>query len=121
MPNISATIFASRDDGQTWTTSTIGPGTVAVDELVWKDDRTLLAATHGRGLYLGEVGPFAGDLNCDGSIDAFDIEPFILALFEPATYEVLFPDCDITLGDLNRDGEVNAFDIEPFLDVLFGG
>ena len=54
-------------------------------------------------------------------LKAFDNEPFILALFEPATYEVLFPDCDITLGDLNGDGEVDAFDIEPFLDVLFGG
>ena len=60
-------------------------------------------------------------MNCDGAIDAFDIEPFIIALFEPATYDLLFPDCDITLGDLNGDGDINALDIEPFLEVLFAG
>ena len=43
-------MFTSRDDGQTWSTMTEGPGTVTVDELIWKDDRTLVAVTHGRGL-----------------------------------------------------------------------
>jgi predicted outer membrane repeat protein len=68
-----------------------------------------------------EFGSFAfGDLNCDGAIDAFDIEPFLLALFEPGQYAGRFPDCDIELADTNADGRVNAFDIEPFLDLLFG-
>ena len=60
-----------------------------------------------------------GDLNCDTAVDAFDIEPFILALFDPAGYEAGFPNCDRTLADLNLDGKVDAFDIEPFLNVLF--
>lgn len=60
-----------------------------------------------------------GDLNCDGSIDALDIEPFLVALFEPENYPQRFPDCDINLADINGDGEINALDIEPFLGVLF--
>ena len=60
-----------------------------------------------------------GDLNCDGAIDGLDIEPFLLALFDPDAYESRYPDCEITLADLNRDHAVDAFDIEPFLAVLF--
>lgn len=60
-----------------------------------------------------------GDLNCDGAIDALDIEPFLLALFDPDAYESRYPDCEITLADLNRDHAVDAFDIEPFLAALF--
>ncbi len=61
-----------------------------------------------------------GDLNCDGAIDAFDIEPFILALTDPKGYEAAWPDCDIDLADINGDGEIDAFDIEPFIDLLVG-
>jgi hypothetical protein len=59
-----------------------------------------------------------GDLNCDGVIDAFDIEPFILALTDPPGYAARFPDCDRNLADINGDDEVNAFDIEPFIGLL---
>ena len=61
-----------------------------------------------------------GDLNCDGSIDALDIEPFLTALFDPLEYPRRFPNCDINLADIDGDGEVNALDIEPFLGLLFG-
>ena len=57
---------------------------------------------------------------CDGDVNAFDIEPFLLALFDPATYAIQFPDCDINNADINGDGIINAFDIEPFLELLFG-
>jgi hypothetical protein len=60
-----------------------------------------------------------GDLNCDLQVNAFDIEPFLLALFEPIEYPNQYPDCDILLADMNGDGAVNAFDIEPLLDLLF--
>jgi outer membrane protein assembly factor BamB len=61
-----------------------------------------------------------GDLNCDGAIDAFDIEPYLLILFDPETYAAEYPKCDgQTAGDINVDGSVNAFDIEPFLELLF--
>ena len=66
------------------------------------------------------VGGRSGDLNCDGEINALDIEPFLVALFDPAQYPIQFPDCDITNGSINGDGSINALDIEPFLDLLFG-
>ncbi len=61
-----------------------------------------------------------GDLNCDGSIDAFDIEPFLSALFDPDEYRNRWPDCDWRLLDVNCDGGFDAHDIEPFLFLLFG-
>lgn len=61
-----------------------------------------------------------GDANCDGAVSAFDIEPFLLLLFDPDEYDTRFPDCDgRTFCDMNDDGAINAFDIEGFLDALF--
>jgi probable HAF family extracellular repeat protein len=61
------------------------------------------------------------DVNCDGRIDFFDIDPFMLALFDPSAYAVAHPGCDIALADVNWDGHVNFFDIDPFLACLFAG
>jgi hypothetical protein len=60
----------------------------------------------------------SGDLNCDGVIDAFDIEPFVTALIDPVAYAGAWPGCDRTLADLNTDGSVDAFDIEPFARLM---
>lgn len=60
-----------------------------------------------------------GDTNCDGNIDFFDIDPFVLALFDPAAYAVAFPNCTLASADVNDDGSVDFFDIDPFVDVLF--
>ena len=61
-----------------------------------------------------------GDLNCDGAVNALDIEPFLVALFDPEQYPVEYPNCDINNGDINGDGSIDALDIEPFLVLLFG-
>ena len=68
----------------------------------------------------GESTPqFAlGDLNCDGAVNSFDIDAFVLALTDPAAYAIAFPDCDINLADINADGAVNSFDIDPFVALL---
>ncbi len=60
----------------------------------------------------------AGDLNCDCAVDSFDIEPFILALVDPAGYGKAHPACSRDLADVNGDGSVDVFDIEPFVDVV---
>lgn len=60
-----------------------------------------------------------GDANCDGEINAFDIEPFIAALFEPQTYADNYGCNWLCMNDVNGDGAVDAFDIEPFLGLLF--
>ena len=60
-----------------------------------------------------------GDIDCSGCFDAFDIQPFLVALFDPGIYEELYPNCDISLADMNGDGSVSAFDIEAFIKLLF--
>jgi LmbE family N-acetylglucosaminyl deacetylase len=62
-----------------------------------------------------------GDLNCDGALNAFDIDPFVLALTTPLSYIFQYPNCDIWLADVNQDGWINAFDIDPFVLLLTGG
>lgn len=44
-------IFTSEDGGSNWYTDNDGPANVSVDQLFWYDDTTLIAATHGRGLF----------------------------------------------------------------------
>ena len=62
-----------------------------------------------------------GDLNCDGAVNTFDIDPFIIALLQPAQYEQLYPDCNRLYADAQANGLVNAFDIDPFIEVLLAG
>jgi hypothetical protein len=64
--------------------------------------------------------PAPGDLNCDGLVNAFDIDPFVLVLTDPQGYVETYPGCDLRSADVNGDGEVNAFDIDPFVDLLTG-
>jgi hypothetical protein len=49
-------IFTSEDGGGTWGVPQDGPANVSVDELLWLDTNTLVAATHGRGLYKATLG-----------------------------------------------------------------
>jgi outer membrane protein assembly factor BamB len=84
-------------------------------------------AIAGGWLYsIGEAGLVAfagrtpGDVNCDGLINVFDIDPFVLALADPTAYAATLPDCDINNADANGDGQVNVFDIDPFVELLTG-
>ncbi len=61
-----------------------------------------------------------GDLNCDGALDAFDIEAFITALLDPGGYANQYPGCDINRADIDGSGAIDAFDIEPFVTLLLG-
>ncbi len=61
-----------------------------------------------------------GDLNCDGVVDFDDINPFVLALTDPAGYAAAFPACNILNGDLTGDGLVTFDDINPFVALLAG-
>jgi hypothetical protein len=67
------------------------------------------------------AGGLRGDLNCDGAVNVFDIDPFVMALTSPAEYAVQFPGCDRMRADINGDGAVNAFDIDPFVVCLTSG
>jgi len=78
--------------------------------------------TGGRFALTGGFWPAAtflpGDLNCDGAINNFDIDPFVLALTNPAGYAQQYPNCNRMLADINGDGIVNNFDIDPFVLLL---
>jgi hypothetical protein len=60
-----------------------------------------------------------GDANCDGSIDFFDIDPFLEALFDPVGYHGAFCGGSICAVDADCSGAVDFFDIDPFIACLF--
>lgn len=62
-----------------------------------------------------------GDMNCDGALNFGDINPFVLALSNPAAYEAVFPNCDLGNADCNGDGAVNFGDINPFVTLMTTG
>jgi hypothetical protein len=62
-----------------------------------------------------------GDVNCDGTVDAADIDPFFLALVFPNQYVQQFPSCALAHADVNSDGSVDGADIDPFFALLGGG
>jgi choice-of-anchor B domain-containing protein len=62
-----------------------------------------------------------GDLNCDGSVNNFDIDPFVLAITDRAAYAANYPGCDVLNADINGDGSVNNFDIDPFVACVTSG
>ena len=59
-----------------------------------------------------------GDLNCDGLTDFFDIDPFVLAVLNPAAYENQYPDCDRLFGDVNGNQVTDFFDIDLFVSLI---
>ncbi|MBU0637807.1 MAG: hypothetical protein KKB50_03005, partial [Planctomycetes bacterium] len=111
------------DDGRiTGATTT----TLAIDPVEYDDNGYYyLVVTDDCGPFASEwarlIVPVPGDLNCDGEINGFDIDPFVLALLGPSYYDPVYPDCSYMLGDINGDGDVNGFDIDPFVDLLIGG
>ncbi len=62
-----------------------------------------------------------GDLNCDGLVTFSDINPFVLALSDPASYAAQYPNCNLLNGDCNSDGVVTFDDINAFVALLSGG
>ncbi len=70
-------------------------------------------------LYLRPV--FPGDLDCDERVDFDDINAFVLALSDPATYMAEYLGCTFLNGDCNNDGRVDFDDINAFVQVLSGG
>ncbi|MGE0482277.1 MAG: immunoglobulin domain-containing protein [Phycisphaerae bacterium] len=62
------------------------------------------------------------DANCDGLVNNFDIDAFVLALVdgEPG-WSAQYPCSFLCANDTNSDGAVNNFDIDPFVACLVGG
>lgn len=62
-----------------------------------------------------------GDVNCDGAVNNFDIDAFVLALADVAAYAAAYPDCEVSVADASGDGSVNNFDIDCFISCLADG
>jgi hypothetical protein len=68
-----------------------------------------------------EAPSAVGDLNCDGSVDFGDINPFVLYLSNYALWQTTYDGCDPLNGDINGDGTYPSFgDINPFVALLTG-
>jgi hypothetical protein len=59
-----------------------------------------------------------GDMNCDGSVDFNDIDPFVVALTGRDNYAEQYPDCVYENGDVDCNGSVDFDDIDAFVDCV---
>jgi hypothetical protein len=114
-----AGVYESVDAGATWSKDgtdlpNVNIGDLKIDRTRW----TLTAGTYGRGAWRKQLPFPPGDLNCDDAVDFGDINPFVLALSNPAAYDVAFPGCAYWNADINNDGAVNIYDINPFIALL---
>lgn len=58
-----------------------------------------------------------GDVNCDGVVDFFDIDPFVTALTGANAYYAIYS-CNWYNADANGDRQVDFFDIDAFVQLL---
>lgn len=59
-----------------------------------------------------------GDLNCDDFVNYADINAFVVAISDEATYQLRYPYCNRSNADCNHDGLVSYADINPFVALL---
>jgi hypothetical protein len=115
--NIAGVAYAQPDTGVSFGRSfIIGPDQCIVLPLFGHDPQRVIDTIYG---VLAAMSP-PGDLNCDGSVNNFDITPFVLALVDTEGYAAAYPHCDRILADVNGDGHVDNFDITPFVGLLVG-
>lgn len=80
-----------------------------------------LTAVITNGLINLVAAGIPGDFNGSGGVDTEDINPFILALTNPAGYATAYPDVNLAAVDPNGDDAINTEDINPFIAILTGG
>ena len=78
------------------------------------------ATTPNAFTILNPAPPPTGDVNCDGTVDFGDINPFVQALADPSGYAATYPLCDALQADCNDDEVVDFADINPFIALLSG-
>jgi hypothetical protein len=91
------------------------------DYTMTEEEALGLGGPTAAGIPGGEAEFERGDVNCDGSVDFNDIDPFVTALISRDDYESQYPDCDYSLADINQDGSVDFNDIDGFVECLING
>ncbi len=114
-------VFQSGDDGVTWAPSTTGMPNVAVLDLAFQTvTQTVVAATHGRGMFahtVASVGALRGDVSLDGRVSALDAQGIlagVAGLPLPSGW-IANPN-----GDANCDGRTAALDAQIVLSFVVG-
>ena len=94
------------------------------DSLFVSDMGDFLTANHTGAIFqIKSLVDFFGDMDGDGDVDNFDIQPFELALTDQAAYLAQYPllfDFQ-DRGDIDGDGDFDNFDIQPFEALLTSG
>jgi len=111
----AGTVFGFGQRGRQWWSFETGAGVSVNAMAIAANGRLLVGNSETLKAY---VAPVLGDLNCDGALNAFDIEPFILALANPTNYAKRYPQCHRSLADINGNGVVNASDLKRFVLLL---
>ncbi len=107
------------DSGDDWESGAI----ITVDATNFSEASSSVNAI-GTAPNFWHVTECIGDCNNDGTLDSFDVEPFIDIISEGAPYSEYASNYPGLLGsavyhaDADCDGEADAFDIEPFIDKL---
>ncbi len=128
LPNDSVDYFYNGQQfvfGKSWVDGVSGGGRSAIASIDLYGGDVGAPGGPTTGVYYDDVmlvgNPGCGggcdpcDTNCDGTVDAFDIEPFIDVLVNPNPNP-----CSPCSGDADGSGTVDAFDIEPFINCLVG-
>ncbi len=86
--------------------------------LRWQSPSQSLQSVPTSALRIAGTVWLPGDADCDGDVDLFDIDPFVLALHGEAAYLSQYPNCKWMNADTDADGDVDFFDIDPFVAKL---
>ncbi|MEW6252738.1 MAG: hypothetical protein AB1716_19045 [Planctomycetota bacterium] len=132
--------MTSRDGGATWTEARLTPASFDSYNDGLNRSNQFLGDYNGLTVGTNRVYPcyvstqngdtdvftnvitigLLGDLNCDDVVNFDDINPFVLALTDPAAYAIAYPNCPFENRDINGDGLFNFDDINPFVALLGG-
>jgi hypothetical protein len=123
----------TADDGTSVTQGvTAPPGACGYGFYATSDQPiTTLQISSSLDIYTGEFGisfsepglhEDSADMDCDGTVDFWDIDPFVMAVISRSTYEYYYGGwCRWLNGDLDLDGEVGFDDIPGFIACLVAG
>ena len=113
-------IYRTTDGGTTWT-PWVGVPNVAVLDIVFNPrTSSLVAATHGRGMFryqYEQTFTLRGDVNLDdivGALDAQAVLSHVVGLPLPTGWQA------VPNGDANCDGQVTALDAQVILASVVG-